>query len=303
MAILRRLSDGTRTAVSGHCLVGRSWVCGLKLDRRRVSAEHATIRWQNGRWLIRDLASSNGTTLDERPVPSGKEVPLMRGQTIVFGDPDENWKVEDDRPPCALALCHGSSETSVINDGLLCVPNEQEPTAVIRSADDLTWILEIEGEVRAITNGQTFHVGGREWRFHLPVESAAETARADVALAPRAELFANIAICVRVSRDQDDVNITAKLADGEINLGVRSCFQIVYLLARARFENPQDGWVETSKILKQLGRRVDTSHLNVDIFRVRRAFRDAGVPDPNSVIERRTGHLRLGTHRGEISEL
>ena len=304
LAILRRRSDGYRIALSGHCLVGRSWVCALQLERPRVSSEHATIRWQNGHWLLRDLASSNGTLVDGQVISGGQEIVIAPHQVFEFGDPQEQWEVIDVLPPAPIALSLASDEISRMSDGLLCVPNVACPSAVIRGTEDLAWILELDGDVRAINNGDTFELNRETWRVYLPAETAAETARVEHSpISRRGANIASVRIEIRVSRDQDDVGVIAHTGDDAINLGVRSCFQLLYLLARSRVEDPKGGWLATDEILRQLGRKIESSHLNVDIFRIRRAFRDAAVPDPNSVIERRTGHLRMGTELCEITVL
>lgn len=55
----RRVEDG-----EGPFLIGRDPLCPLAIDDTRVSREHIVVEFVGGRWLLRDLASRNGTFLD-----------------------------------------------------------------------------------------------------------------------------------------------------------------------------------------------------------------------------------------------
>ena len=60
---------------------------GISLSRDdEVSTTHAEIRLVRGKGLfIEDRASTNGTTVDGEELPELEPVPLVDGQTIVFG--------------------------------------------------------------------------------------------------------------------------------------------------------------------------------------------------------------------------
>lgn len=60
------------------------------------------------------------------------------------------------------------------------------------------------------------------------------------------------------------------------------------------------GWLHAEALAAAL--RVDVEKLNVDIFRARRQFQEAGVIDAHALVERRHGTraLRLGLHSFEI---
>jgi hypothetical protein len=49
-------------------LIGRSSACQLVLADDTVSRRHAELRIEDGRWLLRDLGSSNGTWVNGRRV-------------------------------------------------------------------------------------------------------------------------------------------------------------------------------------------------------------------------------------------
>jgi signal transduction histidine kinase len=62
--------------------IGRSPECDICLQDERSSRRHARIVWQNGRPLIEDLNSRNGTLLNDRPVMCA---PLAEGDRIAIG--------------------------------------------------------------------------------------------------------------------------------------------------------------------------------------------------------------------------
>jgi hypothetical protein len=72
-------------------VVGRDWACDLVVQAPSVSRKHAIIRLQNGRWVIEDLASDNGTYVSfngdpqfERRVEQANA--LKNGSIIRFGE-------------------------------------------------------------------------------------------------------------------------------------------------------------------------------------------------------------------------
>lgn len=58
--------------------VGRAADNGIRLDDETVSAHHARIFYHGGQWWLEDLASRNGTDVNELPV----EEPLV----VAYGD-------------------------------------------------------------------------------------------------------------------------------------------------------------------------------------------------------------------------
>ncbi|MBT8227173.1 MAG: FHA domain-containing protein [Dactylosporangium sp.] len=62
-ALIITLPAGEHRLVPEHgtVVVGRDPLCPMVIDDDRVSREHLAIGYVNGRWLLRDLGSSNGT--------------------------------------------------------------------------------------------------------------------------------------------------------------------------------------------------------------------------------------------------
>ena len=99
MGTLKRPGTGHAHDLTGRCLVGRAVGSDLRIPSPGVSSQHATLRWDESRWLLRDLGSRNGTTVDDRPITAGEDVPIGEGCVIRFGDDAQGWALAEAGPP------------------------------------------------------------------------------------------------------------------------------------------------------------------------------------------------------------
>jgi hypothetical protein len=78
------LRPGTRLPLEPVTVIGRHSSCTVRLDDAFISTEHAQLTWEQGRWWITDLKSTNGTRVNGKPVtaPTG----LRYGDVIELGD-------------------------------------------------------------------------------------------------------------------------------------------------------------------------------------------------------------------------
>lgn len=74
----------TRMAQTG-LFIGRAQHCDLMLGDASVSREHAHILFENGRIVVRDLGSSNGTFCNDRRLAPGAPRPLNAGDVLRIG--------------------------------------------------------------------------------------------------------------------------------------------------------------------------------------------------------------------------
>jgi pSer/pThr/pTyr-binding forkhead associated (FHA) protein len=65
--------------------VGRQAGIFLLIDHGTVSRRHAEISYANGQYVLRDLGSSNGTFVNDKPLGSGSVYILKQGDRIRFG--------------------------------------------------------------------------------------------------------------------------------------------------------------------------------------------------------------------------
>ncbi|HEX8917505.1 MAG TPA: FHA domain-containing protein, partial [Chloroflexota bacterium] len=61
----------------------------IVLDDKRVSRHHAEIQEKGGRWLLRDMGSTNGTAVNGKIV---KEAALKPGDQVSLGGLECTWE-------------------------------------------------------------------------------------------------------------------------------------------------------------------------------------------------------------------
>jgi hypothetical protein len=70
-----------------ECTLGRSARCDLSLNESTLSSKHLGFKRTPEWWTVEDLGSSNGSTLDGRPLfPPGEARPLEDGHVLTAGD-------------------------------------------------------------------------------------------------------------------------------------------------------------------------------------------------------------------------
>lgn len=299
--MLRRLGGDVHVALAAHCLVGRSPACTLRIDEALASREQARILFAGARWTVRDLGSRNGTFVNGARLAPGGTRELARGDRLGFGGEEVIWQLVDASPPLAMARCLAGESMISGESGILVLPSADAPLAVVMEDGD-EWILEIDGQARVARDGEVVLLRGVPFMLHLPVASAA-TADGGAARSP----FSEVELRFRVSRDEERVEVTVATPGAVHVLPPRAHHYTWVTIARARERSAaglveaQRGWVDVDELMQSL--RLDETHLNVDIHRIRQGMVALGVPNGASVIERRRGHrqLRLGTGRVQIA--
>jgi pSer/pThr/pTyr-binding forkhead associated (FHA) protein len=79
-------SDGKDLAfplVESCTLIGRDAGCMVQLTDELASKRHASIKKKDGRWLLEDLGSENGTRLNGEAIC--KATKLKHGDIVAFG--------------------------------------------------------------------------------------------------------------------------------------------------------------------------------------------------------------------------
>jgi hypothetical protein len=70
------------TGAQSELLIGREADCDVVLVDLAVSRRHARLRFRDGRWILQDLHSTNGTTVNGEPVGRSE---LRPGDLISIG--------------------------------------------------------------------------------------------------------------------------------------------------------------------------------------------------------------------------
>jgi pSer/pThr/pTyr-binding forkhead associated (FHA) protein len=79
--------------------LGRGPRADVHVDDASVSARHAELRWENGRWMLRDLASTNGTRVGVHKVSHAR--PVGNNTHIILGGVDLLLVLDDGLQPDA----------------------------------------------------------------------------------------------------------------------------------------------------------------------------------------------------------
>jgi hypothetical protein len=77
--------DGTEHELRERLTIGRDAENDLALPSKKVSREHAEIRFERGRWVLEDRGSFNGTFLNANRLLPGVPVPLHHADRIGIG--------------------------------------------------------------------------------------------------------------------------------------------------------------------------------------------------------------------------
>jgi hypothetical protein len=296
MAALRNLNTGTESVVGRSSLIGRSPNAHVRLSASGSSAEHASVRWLGAEWILRDLGSLNGTRVNNRPL--GREWTLVRGDVIVFGDPSERWCWIDGSPPLLRAIADDGAVQEA-GGTLLVLSDDRGPQASVYQIDG-RWELDMNGQTRAVVDGESVQVGTR--RFQLEIPDRQGTLDRTRGLLPERRI-ADATMQLRVSQDEEQVDVQLQLGDGKVHdLPSRAFHYALLLLARLRQQEEQAGaapdeagWIYSDELARRLA--ASPEKLNVDIHRIRQVLARLDLADDvENIIERRrtSGQLRLG---------
>ncbi len=300
MGILRHTRTGAQSVLEPEHLVGRSARASLQVDESYVSGAHATLRWVQNGWELKDLGSRNGTFVDDVPIKPGHAFWLSQGNRISFGSVEQTWEIIDDSPPKVMVVPLDGPAAPLFAEGdILALPSQDDPQAMVFRASDGTWCLEREDEIVPLSSNELFEAAGRHFRFSCP-DLVAETWTHGWPGGATAAI-ATLHLVFRASKDEEFVEIEAVLGRRTESLGSRLHNYLLLLLARRRIDdkarNLPDtscGWVYQDELVDAL--RISPEHLNIDIFRIRRQFASLGVSDAANIVERRprTKQVRIG---------
>lgn len=302
-AMLEHSVTGVRHPLTVRTLVGRSHACQLRLSRPQVSGIHAEVAWDGERWVVRDLGSRNGTTLDGQRLTAEQRLALKAGSQIAFGTEDERFVLVDASPPGLVVVGDDGTILSA-EAGLLPLPSEAQPEVVLVEQRELGWQLETETRTRPVVDRETIDAGGVRWSVHLPGRVMLTDDGRDTPMS-----IGSLTLEFRVSRDEEHVELEASQGSRVVTLKPRAHDFFLLTLARARLADQaradldptEYGWVHRQDLAHQL--KVDRSLINLWVYRARRQFALAGIVDVADLIERRRGaeQLRIGIGQLRVS--
>jgi pSer/pThr/pTyr-binding forkhead associated (FHA) protein len=288
MALLQ--TSSAQLLVPCRSLVGRSTLADIVLTSRRASNEHASIGWYSNHWVLRDLGSSNGTTVDGRLLGPRDRVVLTVGNVLQFGSEAESLQVLDVSAPAPCAVLLGPQSYSWGQRTLLMLPTDAAPEASVFFVNG-NWQVDDGATTQAPECGDIIGLPSGHWRLLLPDDPDADGFTAGYQL----ELN-KLELVFRVSSDTVVLNVVQGSAD--IRLPARACVQTLFALAQLRKSrhSQNDGWIGTAELAEM--RSCSPEKINVDVHRLRKLFEEAGVHDAARIVERDdTKKLRIGVER------
>jgi len=281
------LTSNGQVTVPCRTLIGRSSLADVVLQSRRASNEHASLGWYSNHWVLRDLGSSNGTTVDGRLLDPRDRIVLTVGNTLQFGGDAETLHVLDVAPPPPCAVLLGPQSCTWGQRTLLVLPNETTPEASVFFVNG-RWHIDDGTQTRMPECGDIVQLPSGHFRLLLPDDPDANgfTAGHDLELNKLELVF-------RVGSNAVVVHVVQGSAD--VRLPSRACLQTLLALARLRrgAAVQEGGWVGTAELAEL--RSCSPEKINVDVHRLRKLFEEAGIHDAARIIERDdTKKLRIG---------
>ncbi|WP_438032118.1 FHA domain-containing protein [Sorangium sp. So ce204] len=302
MGVVRHVSSGRSVVLAAHAIVGRAPSSAVRLTDHAASNDHAAVSWKGERWQVRDLASTNGTSVDGRPLEAGTNVDIKRGSVLQFGGSAERWELTDDGGPVVVARALATGEERQAVDGLLALPDADSVLVSIFVDTAGRWLIEgSDGSQRPVSDKEEITVAEERWMLTVP---PASPIAGTYKTAPSLSLV-TCTLRFHVSRDEEHVRIEAVDGGDALEIGQFAPFYALLLLARARRKDaargelPEDeqGWIHVVDLARQL--RVEEKYLNVLLFRARQAFAKADLG--SEIVQRRRREIRIAT--GRVEEL
>lgn len=297
---LTRVQDGQEAVLLSRTVIGRRLDCDLCLSEANVSTVHAAMRWSDGAWTIRDLASRNGVLVNGERISTGADVVVFQGDELTFGA-GNTWVVTFAGPPVAVALQLGGREPRVARRGLLVMGPDDSAVSIYQDHRS-GWVAERGSVVERLCDGQVITVEGEEWVLRLPT-GPPHTHR-DEQPPPCID---SVGLTLAVSLDEESVEAWATHAGRRIDLGTRSFLYLMVPLAAVRAEDAdaglppaEQGWVQVEDLMQMM--HATENSVNVSIHRLRRLFAERGIDDAARIIERRAyrRQVRLGAERVSV---
>ena len=79
------LYQGKSIAITAKITIGRSKTNNIYVNDTLASRNHALVQKVKSAYYIKDLDSTNGTSVNNRQIPKGKYVKLHKGDVVKIG--------------------------------------------------------------------------------------------------------------------------------------------------------------------------------------------------------------------------
>ncbi len=146
---------------SGEVKIGRSPENDIVLNDERCSRHHATVRWEEPDWVLRDQGSRNGTLVDNQPfanpflLRSGSQIQI--GHSVLQFEPGVVPGDEDTEYPDPDTVSTGVFGIER-NSGSAPRNGEFDPSMIVHHRNKTSFLKETEDE-NAAPDSQTTRLG------------------------------------------------------------------------------------------------------------------------------------------------
>ncbi len=288
---------GERVVLRAEHVFGRNALrADTAVDDPGISLMHAVIRWRNGRWMLTDH-SRNGTFVNDQVLVPGEPFPLEVGAEVRLGrGSGAAWRVQDVAEPVDALVPPDSRQPVLLLAPHNLLPSSEVPELCIYQSRPGLWVLEQNGETRALKDGDRVQVGSAGLHRFVAAAPMDDTQVAEIVRESDAPW-----LVMRLSLDEEHASLEVKDGPARTDLGERSHHYCLATLARRRMADQErgiepgaQGWLGSAELARMLG--METTHVNIQIFRAREQLMTAlpGVAALSRLIERRRGELRLG---------
>jgi hypothetical protein len=293
--------------VEGSLSLGRDLSNQLVLSDPQVSGHHAVVEARGAGVVVRDLASTNGTFVDDAPV-SGS-APLCHGEVLRLGDSVRlRVRLIDDDAGGALVLRDEAAGTvhpihsdrfvlgTALDADVRLMAGPARAATLITHADGEVWLGTEAGE-RPLEPGEHFEVSGTAFVIELVPEDVHTAATQQ----PMQQARYPYTLTVTLDGAAGSLAILEG-ADGRCEWSSESRVALLFVLARQlqadreeRTLPPLAGWCHDEDVMVGVWGREGlsgaASKYSVLLHRVRKDIEQAGL-DPWCV-EKRRGATRL----------
>jgi hypothetical protein len=275
------------------------------VDDSFVSKVHAFIEWNDRYWLLRDV-SSNGTWLNGNKLGRDQVAQLNVGDVINFASNENNaFELLDTKPPCDCLIPVEHNSEVIELEYFHLLPSQESHEVLLRyNNQTCSWWQEIFDDnlsesvtTMELSNRDYIIIDGLKWQLQIN-RPLTETQ----IVKPSVTSLNELTLLFQTSLDEESTHLTIQTGDKNIDLLVRSHHYLTLCLARQRvkdmeagFDNSEQGWLYAESLARDLG--VDASHLNIQIYRIRKQFVEAlnNTCETSNIIERNAGKIRLAS--------
>ncbi|MGH7295968.1 MAG: FHA domain-containing protein, partial [Polyangiaceae bacterium] len=97
---------GAAFAVEDDCVIGRDLASAAPIFDERASRRHCAIRREGDGWVLADLGSRNGTSLNGMPI-GPEPAPIVAGDLVRIGATVLRFEPDATLPPCDATTVSG----------------------------------------------------------------------------------------------------------------------------------------------------------------------------------------------------